>query len=53
VRSFLNNNKVGINGMLETKAKDKNVDKVATKAFPGWYWHHNFEHDVKGKIWLA
>ena len=33
VRSFLYNNKVGMIGLLETKVKDKNVDKVAGKAF--------------------
>ncbi|KAJ8434479.1 hypothetical protein Cgig2_012113 [Carnegiea gigantea] len=25
---------------------DKNIDKVAGKAFPGWYWHYNFELDL-------
>jgi len=40
-------------GLLETKVKDKNVDKVAGKAFPGLFWLHNFEHDAKGRIWIA
>ena len=39
--------------LLETKVKIKNVDEIAGNVFPGWFWHHNFEHDVKGRIWLA
>ncbi|KAJ8432376.1 hypothetical protein Cgig2_021910 [Carnegiea gigantea] len=41
VCSSLYNNKVGMIGLLETKVKDKNVDK------------HNFEHDAKGHIWIT
>ena len=40
-------------GLLETKVKDKNVDKVAGKTFPRWLWQSNFEHDAKGWIWIA
>jgi len=34
VRSFFNNNKVGIIGLLETKVKIRNLDKIAGNAFP-------------------
>jgi len=34
-------------GLLKTKVKDKNVNKVAEKTIPGWLWQHNFEHDAK------
>jgi len=40
-------------GLLETKVKEKNVNKVAGKTFPGWVWQHNFEYNVKGRIWVA
>ena len=53
VCSFLYNNKVGIIGLLETEVKDKNVDKVVGKTFPGWLWQHNFEYDTKGRIQIA
>ena len=51
--SFLNNNKVGTIGLLETKVKDNNVHKVAGETFPGWLWQHNFEYDAKGRISIA
>jgi len=35
VRSFLHKNKVGMIGLLETKVKIKNVDKIAGNVFPG------------------
>ena len=53
VCSFLYNNKVGMIGLPETNVKDKNVDDVASKTFPRWLWQHNFEHDPKGRIWIA
>ena len=40
-------------GLLKTKVKDKNVNKVAHKTFPGWLWQHNFEYDAKGRISIA
>jgi len=53
VCSFLSINKVGMIGLLENNVKDKNVARVAGKSFPGWMWHHNFEHDAKGRIWIT
>ncbi|KAJ8419338.1 LOW QUALITY PROTEIN: hypothetical protein Cgig2_024013 [Carnegiea gigantea] len=48
VHSFLQYNKVGMIGLLETKVKENNVEKVAGNAFPCWYWPHNFEYNAKG-----
>ena len=53
VRSFIGNNKVGLIGLLETKVKVNKVDHIAGVVFPGWQWQHNFELDVKGRIWIA
>jgi len=39
---------VGLVGLLETKVKEKNGEKVA-----GWRWVHNFHLDPKGRIWVA
>ena len=50
VQFFLNNRHIGMIGLLETKVKEKNVNKVAGKTFPGWVWQHNFEYNVKGRI---
>ena len=35
VHIFLQTNKLGLIGLLETKVKEKNVEKVATHVFPG------------------
>ena len=40
-------------GLLETKVKESNVDKVARKMIPGWCWQRNFEHNTKDHRWLA
>ena len=39
---------MGLVGLLETKVKEKNGEKVA-----GWRWVHNFHLDPKGRIWVA
>ena len=53
INIYLNLNKVGLVSLFETKVKVENVDKVATRVFPGWSWHHNFPYNPKGRIWIA
>ena len=53
VNIYLQLNKVGLIGLLETKVKLNNVEKVAAKVFPGWRWMHNFHLDPKRRIWVA
>ncbi|KAJ8425485.1 hypothetical protein Cgig2_023901 [Carnegiea gigantea] len=50
---FLQLNKVGLLGLFETKVKEHNVDTVASRAFPGWRWVHNFSLNPRGRIWVA
>jgi len=50
VKIFLFNNKVGLVGLIETKVKEHNTNKVATAFFPGWHWHTNFSLNPKGRI---
>jgi len=40
-------------GLLETKVKEKNVNTIAGRIFPGWQWIHNFSLNLKGRIWVA
>ena len=40
-------------GLLKTKVKVKNVERVATKIFSGWNWHHNFTPSTDGRIWIG
>jgi len=53
VKLFLHEKNVGLVGLLETKVKEKNVEKILSKIFQGWNWHHNFHLSTKGKIWVA
>ena len=53
VNIFLHANKIGLVGLLETKIKEHNVQKVANKMFHNWEWIHNFSLNPKGRIWLA
>lgn len=53
VQLFLHANKVGLVGLLETKAKKKNVDKVAAHVFLGWRWINKFSQASKGRLWVA
>ena len=53
VTIFLHEKNIGLAGLLETKVKEKNVDKIASKIFQGWNWQHNFHLNSKGRIWVA
>jgi len=44
---------VGLIGLLETKVKEKNVEKVADKICQGWQWFYNFSHGNRQRIWVA
>ncbi|KAJ8419728.1 LOW QUALITY PROTEIN: hypothetical protein Cgig2_019166 [Carnegiea gigantea] len=53
VKIFLHENKIGLVGLLETKIKEHNVRKVASRLFHNWEWFHNFSLNHKGRIWIA
>lgn len=53
VKFFLYNNKVGMIGLLETKVKVQNVERVVAKVFSGRKWHQNFTPSIKGCIWIG
>ena len=53
IKIFLHEKNIALVGLLETKVKEKNVEKVAKNIFHGWNWHHNFSLNAKGRIWVA
>jgi len=44
---------VGLIGLLETKIKAENDNKVAVSTFPGWRWQNNSTPLIKGRIWVT
>ncbi|KAJ8419818.1 hypothetical protein Cgig2_022214 [Carnegiea gigantea] len=50
---FLHEKQIGMVGLLETKVKERNVDLVADELLQGCSWRHNFNHNAKGRIWIA
>jgi len=46
-------NNISLIGLLEIKIKEKNVNKIANNIFPRWKWHHNYQLNQKGRIWIA
>ena len=52
MKLFLQQNKVGLVGLLETKRKEHKAVTIAANIFPGWHWVHNFSIS-KGRIWVA
>ncbi|KAJ8421769.1 hypothetical protein Cgig2_000946 [Carnegiea gigantea] len=52
VKIFLQLNKIGLVGLLETKIKRQKVETIASNIFRGWDWTNNFEIS-KGRIWVA
>jgi len=53
VKIFLYDKKIRLVGLLETKTKEQNVQRVTNMLFPNWQWVHNFLLNSKGRIWLA
>ena len=53
VKIFLQKNQISFIGLLETKVKKEKVHTVASRIFHGWEWQHNFNHNAKGRIWVA
>jgi len=53
IKLFLHEKNIGFVGLLETKVKERNIEKVAQNIFHGWKWHHNFNLNTEGRIWVA
>jgi len=49
VKLFLHEKNIGLVGLLETKVKEKNVEKITNKLLQGWDCHHNFHLNTKRK----
>lgn len=51
VKWFIHNNKIGLFGLLETRAKALNADRICN-SFPNWSYSTNYASHPGGRIWL-
>jgi len=51
VLAFCRKNKVGLLGLVETKVRMSNYEKVAQN-FPGWQHYVQYNDQQKGRLWL-
>ena len=50
LRFFLHINKVGLIGLMETKIKLENDNKIAARAFVRWKRENNSTSNIKGRL---
>ena len=50
IKIFLQQQKAGIVGFLETKVKVQNVTQVMGKICPNWNWIHNANANERGRV---
>ncbi|KAF8011793.1 hypothetical protein BT93_I0053 [Corymbia citriodora subsp. variegata] len=52
VRHFVRENKICCLGLLETKVSPHLFDSISSSLCSGWKWIGNYEHSVRGRIWV-
>ena len=52
IRNWIKNNKVSIFGLLETRVKQKNADRIARGIGPYLVKLHNYACYHNGRIWV-
>lgn len=50
---FIEENKIFIVGILETKVRDQNIDKIRRNTFKEWSFDNNNCKAPRGKIWVT
>ncbi|KAK4709788.1 hypothetical protein R3W88_004301 [Solanum pinnatisectum] len=52
LKVFLQENKVGVLAITETRVKENNAVQVVMKIAKNWIWHNNYVEDPGGRIWI-
>ncbi|KAH0752423.1 hypothetical protein KY285_005571 [Solanum tuberosum] len=52
LKMFLQENKVGVITITETRVKENNAAQVVMKIAKNWIWHNNYVEDQRGRIWI-
>lgn len=53
VKTWVNNNRPLIGGILETRVLEENAQRIVSSAFPGWRWDNNYSCAELGRIWVV
>ncbi|KAF8011055.1 hypothetical protein BT93_J1616 [Corymbia citriodora subsp. variegata] len=53
VRHFVRENKICCLGLLETKVSPHLFGSISSSLCSGWQWIGNYEHSVRGHIWVG
>jgi len=53
LKLFLHKQQVGFMALVETKIKQANFERIATRVVPGWHSSHNLHYSPTGRIWMA
>ena len=52
IKLFLQNNKVSLAGLIETRVKEVNVKAIIKGIAQGWRSLHNYKEAANGRIWI-
>lgn len=53
IKQFFDINNVSVIGLLETKIKSSNAQKIQKKFGTQWNWCTNYSHHEKGRMWVG
>lgn len=53
LKRLISVNRIQVFGLLETREKVKNIDRICHKVARGWKWCHNYQYSSKGRIWVG
>ena len=53
IKLLLQNNKVTLAGLIETRVKENNVKTILKGIAPGWRILHNYTDSPNGRIWVV
>lgn len=49
----MQNNKVDVAVLLETRIKSEKAKKISSKMFRDWHHIYNYEYASNGRIWIS
>jgi len=53
LRRFVHQERIALFGLVETRVRDKNKDKVSQLLLRNWYFLYNYDFFCCGRIWVC